>query len=130
MRLTPQRRAVLDVLAAARDHPTAGQVCERVRAREPGVGPATVYRTLALLVSDGQARMLTLGDGSSARYDAKVNRHDHVVCTGCGAALDVDAPVPDKIVAQLAEQTGYDLREYDLQFLGRCPSCQRRPRPR
>lgn len=130
IRLTRQRQAVLDVLADAHDHPTASQVFERVRSQQPGIGAATVYRALGVLVADGQARMLTLGEGSAARYDAKVSRHDHVVCTACGAAIDVDAPLPDEVVAELAARTGYDLREYDLQFRGRCPSCQRRsPRP-
>lgn len=124
-RLTPQRQAVLDVLVDAPDHPTAAQVFERVRRQQPGIGPATVYRTLGLLVAEGQARMLVLGEGASARYDAKINRHDHVVCTECGAAMDVEAPVPAAIVAQLADRTGYDLKDYDLQFRGRCPSCQR-----
>jgi Fe2+ or Zn2+ uptake regulation protein len=126
IRLTPQRQAVLDVLVTARDHPTATQVFERVRTNQPGIGAATVYRALGLLVAEGQARMLALGEGAVARYDAKVIRHDHVVCTECGAALDVDAPLPAEIVAELAKRTGYDLREYDLQFRGRCPSCQGR----
>jgi Fur family ferric uptake transcriptional regulator/Fur family peroxide stress response transcriptional regulator len=117
---------VLDVLVAAHDHPTAAQVFERVRAHHPGIGPATVYRTLGLLVATGQARMLSLGEGASARYDANIDRHDHVVCTGCGAAMDVHAELPDETVAQLAARTGYDFVEYDLQFRGRCPSCQRR----
>jgi Fur family ferric uptake transcriptional regulator/Fur family peroxide stress response transcriptional regulator len=127
-RVTPQRQAVLDVLVDAHDHPTATQVCERVRALHPGVGPATVYRTLGLLVADGQARIFALGDGASARYDANIERHDHVVCTGCGAAMDVDTPLTESLVAQMSARTGYDLTSYDLQFHGRCPSCQRSTR--
>jgi Fur family ferric uptake transcriptional regulator/Fur family peroxide stress response transcriptional regulator len=127
-RVTPQRQAVLDVLVAAADHPTATQVYDRVRALHPGVGPATVYRALGLLVTDGQARMFALGDGASARYDANVGRHDHVVCTGCGAAMDVDTPLSDGLMAQISASTGYDLTSYDLQFRGQCPSCQRSTR--
>lgn len=127
-RVTRQRQAVLDVLVEAHDHPTAAQVFDRVRARQPGVGAATVYRTLGLLVAGGQARMFALGDGASARYDANVDRHDHVVCTDCGAAMDVDTPLPAEVVTQLSQATGYDLTSYDLQFRGRCPSCQRTTR--
>lgn len=124
-RVTPQRRAVLDVLIAAHDHPTAAQVFDRVRAHQPGIGAATVYRTLALLVADGQARMLSLGEGASARYDANVSRHDHVLCVDCGAAMDVEAPLPTGALADMASRTGYDLIEYDVQFRGRCPSCDK-----
>jgi Fur family ferric uptake transcriptional regulator/Fur family peroxide stress response transcriptional regulator len=126
LRLTPQRQAVLDVLEAAHDHPTAAQVLDRVRSRQPGIGPATVYRTLSLLVADGQARLLTLGDGAIARYDANVDRHDHVLCTECGAAMDVDASTPSVTLAEMSARTGYDLTDYDVQFRGRCPSCHRR----
>jgi Fur family ferric uptake transcriptional regulator/Fur family peroxide stress response transcriptional regulator len=117
---------VLDVLVAAHDHPTAAQVFDRVRERQSGIGAATVYRTLALLVSEGQARMLALGEGASTRYDANVSRHDHVLCVDCGAAMDVEAPFPADALIEMSARTGYDLTEYDVQFRGRCPSCDRK----
>ncbi|HEX3707863.1 MAG TPA: transcriptional repressor [Mycobacteriales bacterium] len=125
LRVTPQRQAVLDVLIAAHDHPTAAQVFDRVRGQQPGIGAATVYRTLSLLVAAGQARVLSLGEGASARYDANVSRHDHVLCVDCGAAMDVEAPLPVGALADMSSRTGYDLTEYDVQFRGRCPSCDR-----
>ena len=125
--MTPQRQAVLDVLATAHDHPTAGEVYDRVRRVHPGIGAATVYRTLSMLVDSGQALELTLGDGSSARYDGNVQRHDHVVCDGCGRAVDVQTPLPRRSVASavttLARDTGFRITGYDLQFRGRCPAC-------
>jgi Fur family ferric uptake transcriptional regulator/Fur family peroxide stress response transcriptional regulator len=123
VRQTPQRRAVLDVLTAAHDHPTAAQVLDRVRLHQPGIGAATVYRTLSLLVAEGHARLLSLGEGASARYDANVSRHDHVLCVDCGAAMDVEAPFPADALVEMSARTGYDLTEYDVQFRGRCPSC-------
>jgi Fur family ferric uptake transcriptional regulator/Fur family peroxide stress response transcriptional regulator len=125
VRQTPQRRAVLDVLTAAHDHPTAAQVLDRVRLHQPGIGAATVYRTLSLLVAEGHARLLSLGEGASARYDANVSRHDHVLCVDCGAAMDVEAPFPADALVEMSARTGYDLTEYDVQFRGRCPSCDR-----
>ena len=123
LRLTPQRRAVLDVLRAAEDHPTAAEVFDRVRDVSPGIGPATVYRTLGRLVETGQALELTFGDGA-ARYDANTDRHDHVVCEGCNRAVDIDLPVPGELVGRLADETGFAISSYDLQFRGRCPDCR------
>jgi Fur family ferric uptake transcriptional regulator/Fur family peroxide stress response transcriptional regulator len=122
VRLTPQRRAVLDVLRQAHDHPTAAEVYERVRASSPGIGAATVYRTLGLLVRTGQALELAFGDGS-ARYDARVDRHDHLLCERCDRAIDVDSPVPSRMVAQVAAETGFRVTSYDLRFRGLCPDC-------
>jgi Fur family transcriptional regulator, peroxide stress response regulator len=123
IRMTPQRQAVLDVLHRSHDHPTAAEVYDRVRAGAPGIGAATVYRTLALLVESGQALELSLADGARARYDGNVARHDHVVCTQCGRAVDVSSPLPAGAVPALARRTGFAISNYHLQFHGRCPDC-------
>jgi len=122
-RLTPQRRAVLEVLRDATDHPTAIEVYEWVRARSAGIGAATVYRTLALLVATGQANELNF-DSGAARYDANVDRHDHLVCLGCGSATDIQSPIPPTALAEIASDSGYAVAGYDLQFRGVCPDCQ------
>lgn len=123
VRLTPQRQAVLDVLRASHDHPTAQDVLDRVRRTSPGIGAATVYRTLNLLVENGQALELALGD-AAARYDANTVRHDHVVCVRCGAAADVDAPLPGRLVRDVSEVSGFAVTGHDLRFTGLCPTCQ------
>jgi len=123
-RMTPQRQAVLDVLHASDDHPTAADVYDRVRQIHPGIGAATVYRSLAVLVESGHALELALGDGSSARYDGNVTRHDHVVCVSCGRAIDVKTPLLTNAVRTLSRDTGFVITGYDLQFRGRCPSCE------
>lgn len=122
LRLTPQRRAVLEVLEAAHDHPTAAEVFERVQVVHPGIGAATVYRTLGLLVDHGKALELGLTDGAS-RYDANTGRHDHLICESCGTAVDVDAPIPQRLSDSLADATGFTITGYDLRFRGRCPTC-------
>lgn len=124
-RLTPQRRAVLDVLRASHDHPTAQDVLDRVRRTAPGIGAATVYRALNMLVASGQALELSLGD-AAARYDANIARHDHVVCVRCGAAADVSAPLPSKLARQVSHVSGFAVTGHDLKFTGLCPTCQKK----
>jgi Fe2+ or Zn2+ uptake regulation protein len=125
VRLTPQRQAVLDVLRSCEDHPTAADVLSRVRRRHPGIGSATVYRSLAWLVDNGEALELSLGDGASARYDGNTTHHDHVVCIDCGRAIDVPRNNPGPNVTGLARRTGFAISSYDLQFRGRCPDCRK-----
>ena len=123
LRLTPQRRAVLDVVAQSQDHPTAGQVLDRVRERVEGVGAATVYRTLALLVESGQVAELRLGEGQALRYDHSVHRHDHLVCTGCGQVQDAQVRLDAGALAELEEETSFTVAGYDVQLHGRCARC-------
>ncbi len=123
MRLTPQRAAVLDVVRAARDHPTAREIFARVRLRLPGIGFATVYRALNLLVGHGQVRELALGDGTAARYDGNTRPHQHVLCTGCGAAVDIWVALPEDAARAAEAASGFAVTGYELQFLGRCARC-------
>jgi Fe2+ or Zn2+ uptake regulation protein len=123
LRLTPQRRAVLDVIAQSDDHPTAGQVLDRVRERVEGVGAATVYRTLALLVESGQVAELRLGEGQALRYDQNVHRHDHLVCTGCGQVQDTHVQLDADALAELTEKMSFTVAGYDVQLHGRCARC-------
>lgn len=126
-RLTPQRRAVLGVLTASHDHPSAAEVLARVRRVAPGIGAATVYRSLAHLVASGQAVELSFERGA-ARYDANTRRHDHLVCDGCGRVRDIEVPADELDselgrIAQLAAETGFTITAYDLRFRGRCATC-------
>lgn len=123
LRLTPQRRAVLDVVAGSGDHPTAAQVLDRVRERVEGVGTATVYRTLALLVESGQVAELRLGEGQALRYDRAVQRHDHLVCTECGRVEDTHVQLDAGALAELTEKTSFTVAGYDVQLHGRCACC-------
>ncbi len=122
-RLTPQRAAVLDVVRHARDHPTARDVYQRVRHRVPGVGFATVYRALNLLADHGQVLELQLGDEAVARYDGNVSRHDHVICSNCGAVADVRVELPGRVTVEATVASGFTVDAYELRFSGRCPSC-------
>src|SRR5689334_12073504 len=83
VRLTPQRLAVYRALAEDLTHPTADGVLGRVRARMPSVSPASVYRILDSLERKGLIRRVGTTDGI-ARYDANLERHQHLVCRKCG----------------------------------------------
>jgi Fur family ferric uptake transcriptional regulator/Fur family peroxide stress response transcriptional regulator len=120
---TAQRRAVLEVLRRSFDHPTAAEIHARVLGVLPGVGAATVYRTLRLLVDGAAVQELRLRDETVIRYDANTHLHDHVVCEICGVVVDVHAQVPDTVTTAVARHTGFDITGYDLRFRGRCPSC-------
>lgn len=128
-RLTPQRRAVLDVVTASHDHPTAAEVLQRVRSVVPEVGPATVYRTLALLVELGQVAELKLGHGNPTRYDREVDHHGHLICQGCGAVVDVHVPLHRQLLDDTASPYGFEVSTYDLRVLGRCAECRENARP-
>ena len=122
-RLTPQRYAVLRALVEGGEHPSAEQLFQRVCEDYPMMSPATVYKTLDTLKAAGEVLELEFRDGPN-RYDANLpNAHPHVVCTRCGRIDDVMDERLDPSVAEVAAQTGYQVRGYRLDFYGLCPSC-------
>lgn len=119
---------VLEALRATDQHPTANELYDAVRLRQPRIGRATVYRALQRLATAGLA-IEVARDSLGRRYDARVERHDHCVCSGCGHVLDVALPlsVPDATFARLAEiaaLAGFTASTFELRLYGRCAECQ------
>ena len=112
---------MLDALRASPDHPTAAEAPSRVRDRHPGVGTATLYRTLDLLTALGLAHELT-GEGGALRFDATTGRHDHLVCVSCGRVDDVLVDPPG--LTGLNHSSGFEITGYDLTVRGVCPQCR------
>jgi Fur family transcriptional regulator, stress-responsive regulator len=124
-RVTPQRRAVAEVLTGDHVHLTADEVHARARGRLPEVSLATVYNTLGELVDMGEVLELRIGDGP-ARYDPNVHaRHHHLVCTGCGALLDIQPAGVEQLKISRSQQNGYVIEDIDITFRGRCPECSK-----
>lgn len=125
-RLTPQRMAVLKVLISNREHLSAEQIHDRVKADFPMTSLATVYKTVAVLKEMGEILELGFGDGIN-RYDGVgLGPHPHVVCTNCRSIVDMDVDVAglSGIPQEVAHKTGYTIENYRLDFFGTCPQCQ------
>ncbi len=123
VRMTPQRLAILREVRSVGGHMTAGEIYERVRAKNPTVAYGTVYRTLHLLAEHGAILEFPFGDQAS-RFDGRTERHDHVHCTVCGTLVDVE--VPSALLARhvAEEQTGFAIEGHQTIFVGVCPKCQ------
>lgn len=88
-RSTRQLDATVRVLVDSRAHPTAEQVYHAVRRELPSVSRGTVYRNLGKLLTAERVRLVHVRD-RCARYDARLDPHDHFLCTRCTMLLDVD----------------------------------------
>ena len=123
-RLTPQRLAVMRVLAGSVAHPRAEQIHTTILAAHPGVGLATVYNTLDLLEALGEVLVLDFGQGYK-RYDGRCpTPHAHLVCAACGRVDDVDGVDLANLPIQVADRTGYRVFEHRFDLRGLCPACQ------
>jgi Fur family peroxide stress response transcriptional regulator len=125
--LNTNARAVLNVLQSSQNHPTTLDVYETVRRVRPRIGLATVYRILHQLTEQGLIKELEYGSGCS-RYDACTHRHDHAICTECGALLNVpvDIQLSNEALQAAARSTGFELGSHEVRIYGRCTTCQTR----
>jgi Fur family transcriptional regulator, ferric uptake regulator len=123
LRLTRQRRAVLDAVADASSSISPLQVFDAARARCPELGLTTVYRTLELLSEVGALRRVHGPDHCEAFVPA-ASAHGHaVVCARCGGVREFTDCHMQSVVDAAAEQTGYRITEHFLQLSGVCPAC-------
>ncbi|HLI05047.1 MAG TPA: transcriptional repressor [Ktedonobacteraceae bacterium] len=122
--LNRNAQAVLEVVQAAHNHPTAQEIYEAVKLVRPKIGLASVYRILHALSEQGYIKEVGRSDDCTG-YDGRTFRHDHAICTNCGALLDVpvDVLVSAEALEQAALATGIKLGTYEVRLYGLCPSC-------
>lgn len=123
LRMTDQRRIILEELRKVNTHPTANEVYDMVRKRLPKISLGTVYRNLEILSEIGAIQKLELA-GTQKRFDGTVENHYHVRCLGCGRVEDVPVgPMPtlDKALNGVSD---YKVFWHRLEFMGLCRRCQ------
>jgi Fur family transcriptional regulator, peroxide stress response regulator len=124
-RLTPQRLAVLHVLASSLDHPSAVTLYDRVKSQFPTMSLATVYKTLDLLKSMDEVLELGFSDDTN-RYDGRHPwPHPHLICVRCHKIVDPDLNLTDTLAREAAQQSGYKILGHRFDIYGLCPDCQR-----
>jgi Fur family transcriptional regulator, peroxide stress response regulator len=124
-RLTPQRLAMLKIIAESKRHPNVEQIYEQMEADFPTTSLATIYKTLTLLKEMGQVLELNFVTVGSHYDGNKPYPHPHVICTKCGQILDPESAAVAEISQEMARQTGYRITHHQLNFFGLCPRCQK-----
>ena len=123
-RLTPQRMAVLKVLAVSEGHPTVERIYETVRAEFPTTSIATIYKTVNLLKQLNEVLELGFPDGSN-RYDGnKPYPHPHVICTECKKIIDPNVGSLKDLTKEVVKETGFQILNHRVDFFGTCRDCQ------
>jgi Fur family peroxide stress response transcriptional regulator len=123
-RLTPQRVALLRLLAASDGHPSASQLYDQIKAQFPTTSPATVYKTLNLLKEMDEVLELGFSDDDN-RYDGnKPYPHPHLICICCRRMMDPEVSLAQSLIQKVAQSSGYQIVGHRLDFYGLCPDCQ------
>ena len=123
-KLTPQRRAVIGAIASSPDHLTPAAIYERVHQDYPGIGLATIYRTLGILAKLGLICELHAGGNCRSYTIGAPGHHHHLICSNCGEVVDFSGYDLSPLEKRLSRETGFEIEDHLLEFIGRCQNCK------
>lgn len=126
LKSTRQRSLIIDTFFETGGHQSVEDLWSRVRARDPKVSVATVYRTMKLLSESGLAHSRNFGDGQT-RYEAAAGRHhhDHLICTRCGLIIEFENDRIEALQEAVARRHGFHVVSHKMELYGLCRECQR-----
>ena len=125
VRLTPRRRALLEILEETNCHLDAAGLLEAAKQRMQ-MDRATVYRTLDLLKKLGLVDELDLMHlrGEMHYYEARTDKeHFHLACFGCGRIEEVSMPVFEQLKNEIGRSRGFQIETARLEIGGYCSDC-------
>lgn len=126
-RNSAQRSLILDIMAGNKTHPTADEIYEEARKKDPHISRGTVYRNLNFLVDSKNILRISVPNGAD-HFDSTLEEHYHFYCENCGKVTDV----PDLDISKIKEtesalsQQGYSQIKHKIVFEGLCPECSRK----
>lgn len=127
-KFTGPRIAILDAMLKCNgQHVSAEELFNIVKAKNPDIGLATVYRTMALLDKLGLIQKLDFDDGFSRYELIKPNEdhsHHHLICNICGKVSEVEDDLLDSLEEQILKKNEFLVHNHRVQFYGVCKNCR------
>ena len=122
LKLTPQRRLIIEAIHDADAHLTAEEIITYVQAKMPKVNKSTVYRTLQLLEETGCVYKSELSE-QFIYHHAEEGHHHHLVCNRCSKTIDCDEDLLAPLEKMIAEKYGFQISFKHVVMNGLCAEC-------
>ena len=116
VKMTGQRRVIVQVLSEASDHPNVETVHERANTIDDRISLATVYRTLRLFEDVNILERHDFGDGRARYESADQEHHDHLIDVKSGTVIEFQNNEIEKLQTAVAENLGYKLVGHRLEL--------------
>lgn len=123
LKLTPQRRLIVDIIHDTSEHLTAEGIIGIVQGRMPGINKSTVYRTLELLEETGCVYKSEAEDHFIYHHDEE-GHHHHLVCVRCGRTVDCNETLFVQVEESIRSEYGYKVDFKHMVIHGLCEQCQ------
>jgi Fur family ferric uptake transcriptional regulator len=116
MRVSRQRRFILELLWQANEHLSAREIYDRLNQQGKEIGHTSVYQNLEALSSQGIIECIERCDGRL--YGNISDAHSHVNCLDTNQILDVHIELPEEVLREVEEKTGVKISNYTINFYG------------
>lgn len=125
LRVTDQRREILQAAWATHDHFSADELYHWLREKGSKASRATVYRSLALMVEGGFLSGLDGGKGQMLyEHFLGHSHHDHMICLKCGRIIEFRCEEIEKMQHEMAAKHRFALLNHTLTLEGYCAACR------
>ena len=116
MRVSRQRRFILELLWQANEHLSAREIYDRLNQEGKDIGHTSVYQNLEALSSQGIIESIERCDGRL--YGNISDSHSHVNCLDTNQILDVHIQLPEEFIQEVEQRTGVKITDYSINFYG------------
>jgi Fur family ferric uptake transcriptional regulator len=128
LKTTSQRDDIARTFFASHRHLSIDDLYREVRQVNPGVGYATVYRTMKLLKECEFAEEQHFADGQTRYENADAeDHHDHVLCDRCGTIVEFTNERLERLQDEIARDLGFVLSRHRMELYGICRTCREEP---
>jgi Fur family transcriptional regulator, ferric uptake regulator len=116
MRLSRQRRFILELLWQAQEHLSARQIYDRLNQEGKDIGHTSVYQNLEALSQQDIIECVERSDGRL--YGHVSDSHSHINCLDTDQILDIHVQLPEALIAEIEQRTGVKITDYRVDFYG------------
>jgi Fur family transcriptional regulator, ferric uptake regulator len=116
MRLSKQRRFILELLWQEKEHLSAREIYDRLNQKGKAIGHTSVYQNLEALSGQGIIECIERADGRL--YGNISDPHSHINCLDTNRIIDVHVELPADLIEQIEQQTGVKITNYCIDFYG------------
>ena len=116
LKMTEQRRVIVEVLANSDDHPDVEMVYKRAYEIDKKISIATVYRTIRIFEENRIIEKHEFGDGRFRYEEVTDEHHDHLIDIKTGKVIEFQNDEIEKLQKKVAEKLGYKLVDHRLEL--------------
>ena len=118
LKMTEQRKVIVQVLAESKDHPDVELVYKRASEIDNNIGIATVYRTIRLFEENNIIQRHEFREGKFRYEEVRDEHHDHLIDVRSGKVVEFQNDAIEELQKRVAKELGYELIDHRLELYG------------